>query len=65
MESLRTEVATATGELGREKQNVASAVLIAGNKNGKDDLDTQRREIRSYHVLKQVSCLKERMGSRI
>ncbi|THU76743.1 beta-lactamase [Dendrothele bispora CBS 962.96] len=34
METLRTEIATATGKLGREKQNVAGIVLIAGNKSG-------------------------------
>ncbi|KAF5332019.1 hypothetical protein D9758_014592 [Tetrapyrgos nigripes] len=34
MESLRAEIATATGEQGREKQNIGVAVLMAGNKSG-------------------------------
>ncbi|KAF5332025.1 hypothetical protein D9758_014598 [Tetrapyrgos nigripes] len=34
MESFRTEIATATGEMGREKQTVAPAVLIAGSDSG-------------------------------
>ncbi|KAF5332016.1 hypothetical protein D9758_014591 [Tetrapyrgos nigripes] len=34
MESIRSEIATATGEQGREKQNVVAAVLMAGNKSG-------------------------------
>ncbi|THV08210.1 beta-lactamase [Dendrothele bispora CBS 962.96] len=34
MNSYRTELADATGESGREKQNVAATVVIAGNKYG-------------------------------
>ncbi|KAK7470274.1 hypothetical protein VKT23_001706 [Stygiomarasmius scandens] len=34
MESFRAEIATATGESGREKQNVPATVLVAGNKSG-------------------------------
>ncbi|KAF5359056.1 hypothetical protein D9758_004913 [Tetrapyrgos nigripes] len=34
MESLRAEIATATGEMGREHQILAATVLIAGNQSG-------------------------------
>ncbi|THU92257.1 putative penicillin-binding protein [Dendrothele bispora CBS 962.96] len=54
MNSFRTELATATGESGREKQNVAATVIIAGNKSG-ENLQVLGPLIQEAHGFKTLA----------